>query len=128
MQFIIASYPDPSYEGLQDSEGAHIYYYTIHRGPPPAGGRYPQQHPGYGTVTTPHLQFPGQRSGTTNDFANAQPKIVNQQPQSQQPPTATPSQPEQAAQAAAGSSSQPEPAPPSYNDVIEQDHKIQSQD
>jgi hypothetical protein len=57
-----------------------------------------------------------------NDFAQAQSKVVNQQPPGQQ--QATP----QAQEPAAGGSSQPEQAPPSYSDVVKGDNKIQSQD
>lgn len=86
-----------------------------------------QQHrPTYGTMRAPGGgQFPGQsQSGSVNYYAPpARPKSQNRQPQSQ--PQSQPRVDQSAAGPSAGGDEQ---APPSYNDVIQADHKIQSQD
>ncbi|KIW01837.1 hypothetical protein, variant [Verruconis gallopava] len=115
--YIISSYPDPSYEPIQNEE--HIVYY-VHAAP--AGG--------YGTVT-PHGQFPGQHSGTANAFTNQQPgkapKMTPAPPANSYAATSSSSAPAPApgAEEAAAHSVNPDAPPPTYADAVKGDYKVQ---
>jgi hypothetical protein len=122
-QYIISSYPDPAYEQVSQEERV---VYVVHGAPTQ----------GYGTVT-PHGQFPGQQSGTTNAFTNKQPSRAAKMaapapaPRSQGRSQAAASSssapaPAPGAEEAAAHSSNPDAPPPTYADAIKGDNKIQS--
>ena len=108
--YIIYAYPDPYDLVAEDAEsqphGATVtYYYVQQERRPSRSQQYSSPRPaGYGTVgPAPASQFPGQESGTVNSF-----------PPRQQ-------------QQYGGSAGQDE-VPPSYQDAIRGDHKIQTRD
>lgn len=93
--YIISVTPDPTYEEVVDPERGTTYIVVAHG---EQGYRQPGQ-PSYGTVnSTADQQFPGGRKGFV-----------------QPPRAANPAQ--------AGSSS--EPAPPTYQDAVAGDNKVQ---
>ncbi|PNS18789.1 hypothetical protein CAC42_5328 [Sphaceloma murrayae] len=92
--YIIASYPDPTYEELEaENERGRVTYYYIQPGQ--AAQR------GYGTVN----------QGATMPAQNPQGQYTSPQGQGH-----------------AGSSTQPEQAPPSYQETIQGDNKVQRHD
>lgn len=99
--YIIAITPDPTYEQVPDSEQGNVtYYYVQGQGQPQyAPGGRPQQ--SYGTVASaPSNQFPGHQSGFV--------------------------QPSNAAASTPGpSNGANEEVPPSYQQAVSGDHKIQ---
>lgn len=100
--YIIISYPEPTYEPVQDAEQGNVtYYYVQTHGGPQYRDQTPQQ--GYGTVNsgTPNAQFPAQQQGFV------------------QPPA----KPQAQAQAQAGPS-QGDAPPPSYQQATG-DNKVQ---
>ncbi|KAF2103102.1 UPF0057-domain-containing protein [Rhizodiscina lignyota] len=121
--YIISVYPEPDYTSIpQDQEGQYTVWYVSSGGPAPHGQpQYGNQQQGgrtYGTLRTPSGgQFVGQQSGTTNSFKAPKP----------QRQSGGERQGEQG-QNAAGSSQRPDETPPSYQDVIQADNKIQSSD
>ncbi|KAK5165357.1 hypothetical protein LTR04_001247 [Oleoguttula sp. CCFEE 6159] len=122
--YIIASYPDPSsdYEGLgqHDPEAGGATYFVVAQGPP--GGAQGAQRAqgsqnGYGTVAAPQNQFPGQQqSGTVNSFP---------QPRAQLKPKSAGRSERPGPEAGAGSS-RGEEVPPSYQEAVKGDHKVQT--
>lgn len=100
--YIIASYPDPTYEQAQqqDPEGSRVTYYTVQPGSGQQGGQR-----GYGTVgSAPSQQFPGAQQGS-QPFANQQ---YQQGGGSMQAQTG-------------------EEVPPTYTEAIKGNNKVQSQ-
>jgi hypothetical protein len=104
LQYIVSSYPDPGYERVNDDE-THVVYYV-----------HTQPQGGYGGVA-PQSQFPGQQGGTSNAFRKPQPKTGKKS----QAPAASPVD----NGSGEGSSSNPDIPPPTYQDAVKGDHKIQ---
>lgn len=111
--YIISVYPEPTYEQVaqQDPEDGRVTYYYVEGGQsgqaPVQGGSRNQQR-SYGTVgsSAPTRQFPGQQNGT---MPGAQQYKQNQ------------------AMVAGGESSRPaNEIPPTYDEAVQGDHKIQS--
>lgn len=105
----MSSYPDPGYERINDGE-THVVYYV-----------HTQPQGGYGGVA-PQSQFPGQQGGTSNAFRKPQPKTSKK---SQAPPSQAPAAPPVGNGSGEGSSSDPDMPPPTYQDAVKGDHKIQ---
>jgi len=100
--YILAAYPDPTYEQLaQDEEGGNVTYYYVQQGAAPTRGGRSQR--GYGTVgsaSAPNAQFHGQQQGVV------------------------PAQ-QQQYQSAEGMNGQE--IPPTYQEAVKGDNKVQRQ-
>lgn len=115
-QYIISKYPDRGYERVQNLEGgsARVIYITGGPPPPSAGptaGAHSTTQAGYGTIA----------GAPKTQGGNSSQRIVTQQPSkgSEQ------AMPKFSNNDAAGPS-EGGPAPPSYAEVVQGDHKIQS--
>ncbi|KAL8730699.1 MAG: hypothetical protein Q9166_003891 [cf. Caloplaca sp. 2 TL-2023] len=119
--YIIAKYPEDSYgayEPFSDIENQHVTYYYVndsrnnsHAGLVPQQQQYPSQNRGYGTVQ-------GMRSPEVQPQPQSQPK-PQPQPQQQQ-------QQRQGQQGAGEGSSQGQGVPPSYEQAVAGDNKVQT--
>lgn len=119
--YIIYAYPDPSsYETVpQDAHEGRVTYYYVAQGPPPTRRPHqqyqshpPPQRKTYGTVagSQPDAgQFPGQQSGVMPFGAPPKGQPVPQGP-------------------VEGEGSGAAPPPPSYQDAIKGDNKVQTQE
>ena len=99
--YIIAVTPDPTYEQVADEERGNVTYYYVQGQPQyaPAGGRQQARQQSYGTVpSAPSSQFPGQQNGFVQPIAPAP---------------------------ASGSAQQGGDVPPTYQDAVKGDHKVQ---
>jgi len=111
--YIVSCNPDPGYERVNDGE-THVYYYVSADPRDGYGGIGPQ----------PQRQFPGQQGGTLNAFRKPEPKSgkKSQVP----PPQATTARPPPSdSEPGEGSSSNPDVPPPTYQDAVQGDHKVQ---
>ncbi|KAL8922966.1 MAG: hypothetical protein Q9172_003344 [Xanthocarpia lactea] len=122
--YIIAKYPEESsdaYEPFGDIENQHVTYYYVNdsrnnsnAGPGPQQLQYPSQNRGYGTV-----------QGTRSPESRPQPQPQPQsQPQSQPQPQQQ--QQKQGEQGAGEGSSQGQAVPPSYEQAVAGDNKVQT--
>ncbi|TKA64637.1 hypothetical protein B0A49_06910 [Cryomyces minteri] len=124
--YIIASYPDPSYDyesvGQHDPEAGGVTYFVVAQGPPGSaqGAQRAQgSQSGYGTVAAPQNQFPGQQqSGTVNSFPQPKAQLKSKSAGRSERP-----RPE-----AGAGPSQGEEVPPSYQEAVKGDHKVQTQE
>lgn len=129
--YIIASYPDASADYVAvpaDAEqGGIVTYYYVQQGP---GGSAPQGQyrsrgqPAYGTLSdaAPSAgQFPGQQSGSVNAFPGPNARKAKGERKTERRA--------EAAGASAGSSGERvEETPPSYQEAVKGDHKVQTQE
>jgi len=138
--YIICTYPDPGYEPIDGSESqVHVYY--IRGGPPPpSAGSGPGAHStpqsGYGTIAGAPKYAPQQPSNGKQvkdqlaPSGPANPPPSSSAAASSSTPREAPAPAPAAVPAAKGTHDEDagpsDPPPPSYAEVVQGDHKIQS--
>jgi hypothetical protein len=132
--YIIATYPDPGYERLDNTESqVHVIY--VRGGPPP-----PSCGPGPGGHSTPQAGY-GTLGGSGQGGGTPAPAPAAEQQSKQQSSSSSGQQQQQAAGSSAAAPTAPAPTtkqagdedvgpsegpPPSYSEVVKGDNKIQS--